>query len=229
MSIEDRKREAAEAVVRLVHDDMVVGLGTGSTAFYAIEALIRRHRDEGLRIRCIPTSSVSARQAREGGLPLTDFAAVPFLDITIDGADEIDIDTLDLVKGLGGALLWEKIVAAATRTLVIIADDRKLVSGLGATVKVPVEVVPFGWQATSERLTRLGATPILRVAKTGGPFRTDENNLILDCVFGPIPDAMLLERALSDTVGVVETGLFIGMADIAFVATPTGVRELRPA
>lgn len=154
------------------------------------------------------------------------FGDVPFVDITIDGADEIARGSLDLIKGLGGALLWEKIVAAASKTLVIIADDRKLVDVLGSNVPVPVEVVPFGWQATSARLTALGAKPVLRMRPEGKPFKTDECNLILDCDFGRIADAAGLERAVSCTVGVIESGLFVGMAEKAFVATAGGVLTL---
>jgi ribose 5-phosphate isomerase A len=218
------KREAALAAVAMVQDGMVVGLGTGSTAAFAIEGLIARVRD-GLRIVGIPTSERSARQAEAGGIRLTDFAAHTRVDLTIDGADEIALGSLDLVKGLGGALLREKIVAAASDRLVIIADEPKLVPCLGATVAVPIEVVPFGWQTTAARLEALGAKPVLRQAGAD-PFHTDGGNLILDCHFGPIADPVALEAALSNTIGVVETGLFIGMAATALVATATGVRRL---
>ena len=220
-----RKREAAMVAVAMVEDGMVVGLGTGSTAAFAIEGLSARVR-QGLRIVGIPTSERSARQAAEGGLLLTDFAHHTKLDLTIDGADEIARDSLNLVKGLGGALLREKIVAAASERLVIIADEPKLVSGLGGTAPVPIEVVDFGWQTTAVRLRRLGANPVLRTQADGTAFRTDGGNLILDCDFGPISDPAGLERTLGDTVGVVETGLFIGMATTALVATPGGVIRL---
>ncbi|HEY1411570.1 MAG TPA: ribose-5-phosphate isomerase RpiA, partial [Rhodopila sp.] len=220
-----RKREAAMAAVAMVEDGMVVGLGTGSTAAFAIERLIARVRG-GLRIVGIPTSERSAAQARAGGIELSDFAHHTRLDLTIDGADEIARNTLDLIKGLGGALLREKIVAAASVRLVIIADEPKLVSGLGATVPVPVEVVGFGWETTSIRLANLGAKPVLRQAADGTAFRTDGGNLILDCHFGAIADPAALERDLSGVVGVVETGLFIGMATTALVATPGGIVRL---
>jgi ribose 5-phosphate isomerase A len=219
------KREAALAAVAMVEDGMVVGLGTGSTAWFAIEALIGRVRD-GLRIVGIPTSERSAAQARAGGIELTDFAHHTRLDLTIDGADEIARDTLDLVKGLGGALLREKIVAAASDRMVVVADEPKLVSGLGATVAVPIEVVTFGWETTSARLASLGANPVLRKAPDGAAFKTDGGNLILDCHFGAIVDPTALERQLSGVVGVVETGLFIGMATTALVAMPGGVLRL---
>lgn len=219
------KREAALAAVAMVEDGMVVGLGTGSTAWFAIEGLIERVRG-GLRIVGIPTSEHSAAQARAGGIELTDFAHRTKIDLTIDGADEIARDTLDLVKGLGGALLREKIVATASDRLVIIADEPKLVSGLGATVAVPIEVVTFGWETTSLRLAGLGALPVLRVGLDGVVFKTDGGNLILDCNFGAIADPAGLERELSGVVGVVETGLFVGMATTALVAAPGGIIRL---
>jgi ribose 5-phosphate isomerase A len=220
-----RKQEAAMAAVAMVEDGMVVGLGTGSTAAFAIDGLIDRVR-RGLRIVGIPTSERSARQAGDGGIKLTDFAHHNKVDLTIDGADEIARGSLDLVKGLGGALLREKIVAAASDRLVIVADEPKLVSHLGATVAVPVEVVVFGWETTAERLAKLGANPVLRKAKDGAAFRTDGGNLILDCHFGVLTDAGQLEQDLSRTIGVVETGLFIGMATTALVATPSGLVRL---
>jgi len=225
MGRDRQKREASEAAVELVRSGMVVGLGTGSTAAFAIEALIRRVR-AGLDIVGIPTSECSAEQARAGGIRLTDFAQHRRVDLTIDGADEIATGSLDLVKGLGGALLREKIVAAASDMLVIVADHRKLVDQLGATANIPVEVVRFGWQTTAERLTALGATPVLRLDGHGQPFRTDGKNLILDCHFGPLDDPAALERMLSQTIGVVDSGLFIGMADCALVAMPDGVQRL---
>lgn len=220
-----RKKEAAMAAVAMVEDGMVVGLGTGSTAAFAIDGLIERVRG-GLKIVGIPTSERSARQAGEGGIALTDFAHHKKVDLTIDGADEIDRGSLNLIKGLGGALLREKIVAAASARLVIVADEPKLVSGLGATVPVPVEVVGFGWEATCSRLTHLGGKPVLRKSPDGSVFRTDGGNLILDCHFGAIADPEQLERDLSMVVGVVESGLFIGMATTALVATPGGIVRL---
>jgi ribose 5-phosphate isomerase A len=226
---DDRKREAALAAVSMVEDGMVVGLGTGSTAAFAIDGLIDRVRG-GLRIVGIPTSERSASQARQGGIELTDFGHHTKLDLTIDGADEIARDTLDLVKGRGGALLREKIVAAASVRLVIIADEPKLLSGLGATVPVPVEVVTFGWETTALRLTKLRGRPVLRKGADGAIFHTDGGNLILDCDFGAIADPAALERDLSGTIGVVESGLFIGMATTALVATSGGIIRLdRPS
>ena len=210
------------AAVALVEDGMVVGLGTGSTAAFAIDGLIARVRG-GLKIVGIPTSERSATQARDGGIELTDFAHHTKVDLTIDGADEIARGSLDLIKGLGGALLREKIVAAASARLVIVADEPKLVAGLGGTVPVPVEVAGFGWQTTAVRLERLGARAVLRQAADGSVFLTDGGNPILDCHFGAIGDPAALERDISMVVGVIETGLFIGMATTALVATPNGV------
>jgi ribose 5-phosphate isomerase A len=220
-----RKRDAAMAAVAMVEDGMVVGLGTGSTAAFAIEGLIARVRG-GLHIVGIPTSERSAQQAREGGIPLTDFAHHLKVDITIDGADEIARDSLDLIKGLGGALLREKIVAAVSDRLVVIADEPKLLSSLGETAPVPVEVVTFGWETTATRLMKLGAMPVLRKASDGTPFRSDGGNLILDCHFGTIPHPARLEQDLSAIIGVVETGLFIGMATTVLVATQKGIVRL---
>jgi ribose 5-phosphate isomerase A len=223
-----QKRAAAEAAAALVEDGMVIGLGTGSTAYFAIEALIGRVR-EGLKIVAIPTSERSAAQARAGGITLTSFAEHRRLELTIDGADEIETGTLNLIKGLGGALLREKIVAAASDRLVIVADSRKLVPRLGDRAPVPVETVPFGWETTAERLGRLGTEPLLRRGTDGQPFRTDGGNLILDCRFGPIADPIGLDQALRRTIGVVETGLFIGMASMALVADDAGIQRILPA
>ena len=219
------KRAAAEAAVALVQDGMAVGLGTGSTAYFVVELLAGRVR-AGLSIVAIPTSERTAAQARSGGITLTSFAEHSKLDLTIDGADEIARGTLNLIKGLGGALLREKIVAAGSDRLVIVADDSKLVDQLGERGPVPVEVVSFGWEATGARLARLGANPVLRQNGQGQPFRSDGGNFILDCHFGPIAEPDRLERELVQIVGVVEAGLFVGMAGVALVAGPGGVQQL---
>jgi ribose 5-phosphate isomerase A len=219
------KREAAEAAAALVQDGMKVGLGTGSTAYFAIEALIRRVR-EGLKILAIATSERSAAQARQGGIPMTTFGEHPHLDLTIDGADEIERGTLNLIKGLGGALLREKIVAAASDRLIIVADAPKLVDRLGATAPLPVEIVPFGWETTAARLSKLGISPVLRRSQAGEPFRTDGGNFIVDCHVGPISDPAALDQSIGQTIGVVETGLFIGIAKQAFVADGKSVQEI---
>src|SRR5260221_2924564 len=222
------KRAAAEAAVELVDDGMIVGLGTGWTAAFAVDALARRHR-QGLRFLGIPTSEQTAVQAREAGIPLTSFAEHQQIDLTIDGADEVERGTLNLIKGLGGALLREKIVAAASRRLAIIVDGAKLVDRLGARTPVPVEVLAFGLEATQASLEMLGASARLRLVPTGDPFVTDSANRILDCSFGPIADPARLEERIGRVVGVVESGLFISRADPVFVADADGVHRLDSA
>ena len=219
------KRQAAEAAVELIEDGMVVGLGTGSTAAFAIDALAAKV-EAGLSIVGIPTSERSAERARAQGIPLATFAQHRRISITIDGADEIEEGSLDLIKGLGGALLREKIVASATDRLIIIADDSKLVPRLGSRGPLPVEVVPFGWEVTADRLAALARRVTRRLDRTGGPFLTDGGHFILDCTFEPITDAPGLARALDRIVGVVETGLFIAMAQTAILAGADGVRTL---
>ena len=225
--LSEQKRQAAEAASALVTDGMVVGLGTGSTAFYAIAALIRRV-GEGLRITAIPTSERSAAQAREGGIILSDFSKSPIIDLTIDGADAIDRRSLDLIKGLGGALLREKIVAAASRRFVIVADGTKLVDRLGTSTPIPVEVVSFGWEATAGQIVQLGAQVALRRDVHGEVFRTDGGNLILDCHLHDVEAPAELDLRLQSIVGVVETGLFIGRTSEVFIASSLGVERLAP-
>ncbi|HET6619061.1 MAG TPA: ribose-5-phosphate isomerase RpiA [Dongiaceae bacterium] len=222
------KRAAAKAAVELVQDGMVVGLGTGSTAAFAVDALARRHR-QGLRFLGIPTSERTAAQARAVGIPLTSFAEHRRIDLTIDGADEVERGTLNLIKGLGGALLREKIIAAASQRLAVIVDGAKLVDRLGTRTPVPVEVVDFGLEATRAELGALGASVRLRLSPAGGPFVTDGHNRILDCEFGPIADPARLERRIGRVVGVVESGLFISRADSVFVADAIGVHRLDSA
>jgi ribose 5-phosphate isomerase A len=226
--LDEFKRAAAAAAAELVQDGMIVGLGTGSTAAFAIEALARRHR-QGLRFAGIPTSARTAAQAAAAGVPLTSFAEHRQIDLTIDGADEIERGTLNLIKGLGGALLREKIVAAASHRLVIVADGTKLVDRLAARAPVPVEIVAFGLEATAAALEVLGAHTTLRVTPDGEPFVTDNGNRILDCRFEPIADPARLERRIRRVVGVVECGLFIGRADSAFIADEIGVHRLDSA
>ncbi len=226
MDQDTTKRQAAEAAVAEIEDGMVLGLGTGSTAAMAVEALGIRVR-EGLRVVGIPTSERTAAQARGLGIPLATLAEHQRIDLTIDGADEVQTDTLDLIKGLGGALLREKIVAASSRRMTVIVDEAKLVGRLGERVRLPVEVVAFGWQATAARLRELGCDPALR----GGsdPFRTDGGNLVLDCAIEPASDPAALHARIKAVVGVVETGLFIGMATRVIVGTPDGPRVLERA
>lgn len=221
------KQRAALQAASLVQDGMVVGLGTGSTAALFIDGLIARVRAEGLRLRCVPTSERSAEQARAGGLALAGFDSVAAIDLAIDGADEISEGRLDLIKGLGGALLREKIVASAAARFVVIADSSKMVRQLGARAPVPVEVTPFGHELTARRLADLGADVTLRV--TGGePYRTDGGNLILDARFAPIADPAALDRAIRAITGVIETGIFAGMTTQVLIAGEMGVTELTP-
>jgi ribose 5-phosphate isomerase A len=219
------KQQAALAAVDQIRDGMIVGLGTGSTAALAVTALGERVR-QGLRILAIPTSDRTAAQARLVGIELTDFSAHPRLDLTIDGADEVLPGRLDLIKGLGGALLREKIVAAASERLIIMADYSKLVTKIGEKSPVPVEITQFGWSATCARIATLGADVTLRKGSDGCAYVTDNGNYIVDCRFAPITDAGRLEADLARIVGVVESGLFVGLATQAMVATPSGLQIL---
>jgi ribose 5-phosphate isomerase A len=225
MSADAQKRAAADAAVELVENGMIVGLGTGTTAAFAIEALARRYQ-QGLRFQGIPTSEQTAARATAAGIPLTSFSEHRQIDLTIDGADEVERGTLNLIKGRGGALLREKIVAAASQRLIIVADGGKLVDRLGARAPVPVEVVAFGLEATKLTLEVLGASAQLRLSPAGEPFVTDSGNRILDCKFGPIADPARLEERIGRAVGVIESGLFIGRADSVFVADEAGVHRL---
>lgn len=214
------KRAAAEAAVELVKDGMIVGLGTGSTASFAIEALARRHR-QGLRFAGIPTSKQTAAEAIALGIPLTSFAEHRHIDLTIDGADQVARGTLDLVKGRGGALLREKIVAGASERMIVVVDETKLVDRLGGATPLPLEIVPFGWEVTIDRLTALGFAAGLRL-DGGKPFRSDSGNYIADCTIGDTCDPAALERQLSGLLGVIATGLFISMATRVVVGRAEG-------
>lgn len=228
MDIAHLKQQAADQAVAQLRSGMAVGLGTGSTACYAVESIGRRLREGTLRdIVGIPTSERTAEQARGEGIPLTTFEAHPVLDVTIDGADEVSPE-LNLVKGLGGALLREKIVASASRRLVIIVDETKLVKKLGTKAPLPVEVVPFGWEGLPGKIKKLGAEPVLRKNKDGEIFVTDGKHYILDCRWPDgIGDAEKTGRELKQIVGVVETGLFINMASEVIVAGSGGIKVLK--
>ena len=221
------KQAAAESAVAMVEDGMILGLGTGSTAKLAVDALGKRVQ-AGLHIVGIATSEYTARQARGLGIRISSLAEYAEVDLTIDGADEIQRGALDLIKGHGGALLREKVVASASRSLIIIADDSKLVDHLGTRFAVPVEVVPFGWQAAERKLRMLGAHTKLRPGPDEKPFVTDGGNFIVDCSFSPIPDPAALDQELNSIVGVVEHGLFLGMVTQAIVAGRDGVNVLYP-
>ena len=216
------KRQVGAAAAELVEDGMVVGIGTGSTADCMIDALGERVR-AGLRCVGIPSSVRSGERARALGIVIVGFDSHPAIDLAIDGADEVERGTLHLVKGLGGALLREKIVVAAARRMVVVADGTKMVDRLGEHTPVPVEVSPFGWEATALRLGGLGARVSPRRDRAGALFVTDGGNMILDCAFGPIADPAATERDVRGIVGVFECGLFVGRASLALVATAGGI------
>ena len=227
----DRAKDAAaRRAVALVRPGMRVGLGTGSTADWMTRRLAARVRDEGLKVTGVPTSARTGALARELGIPLATLEEAGWLDLTIDGADEFD-GRLNLVKGGGGALLHEKIVASASDRMVVIADAGKRVETLGA-FPLPVEVIPFGWQATrqllEEALARLGLPAVRPQLRMAGerPFATDEGNLILDLALGAIPDPAALAGALNQIAGVVENGLFIDICDAVILGHPDGAVEV---
>jgi len=227
MTPDELKRRAAERAVELVRSGMIVGLGTGSTAVHATRMLGERLRDGRLRdVHGIPTSEATASEARRHGVPLTTLEEHPLVDLTVDGADEVD-EHLDLIKGLGGALLREKIVALASRQLVVIADHSKRVERLGSRSPVPVEVVRFGWTGAQEFLESLGAKVTRRSAADGSAFVSDEGHFILDCAFGPIDSPAKLAAEIRSWSGVVEHGMFLGIASRAFLGSPDGVIELQ--
>lgn len=205
----EAKRIAAERAADYIQDGMVVGLGTGSTAYWAIQRIGQRVQ-EGLRIRAIATSNASEHQAKELGIPLISFADVQEIDLTIDGADEVD-PNFQLIKGGGGALLREKIVASSSRKFIVIVDDSKLVERLGR-FPLPIEIVRFGYEATIHKLRELGCEPVLREVE-GQAYITDNGNYIVDAYFGAIADPKELESKLNMIPGVVENGLFVDMAD----------------
>jgi ribose 5-phosphate isomerase A len=229
VTIDSHKRAAAAAALELVSGGTRLGLGTGSTARHFVELLGEKVK-AGLRVACVPTSETTAAQAARAGIPLTTLDETPELDLTIDGADELD-DALRLVKGGGGALLREKIVAAASHRMIVIADASKHVARLGA-FPLPIEVVGFGLEATRRAILRAAekagcrGAMTLRFASDGQSFVTDEGHLIFDASFGEIADPERLAASLSGVPGVVEHGLFIGLATGAIVAGPSGLTRL---
>lgn len=222
----DEKQIAAESAAELVKNGMVIGLGSGSTAEIAI-CIIGEKVKNGLQVIGVPTSHKSEEIARALGVRLATLEHYPALDLTIDGADEVELGPLDLIKGRGGALLREKIVASSSRQLIIVVDEGKIVKKLGAHGEVPVEIVSFGWQSTAHRLEKLGWKPLLRKEAGGGPFVTDGGNYILDCSFETGLSIQSKAAQLHDTVGVVEHGMFLNMATEVHVGSATGVRVLR--
>jgi ribose 5-phosphate isomerase A len=221
------KKTVAEAAVKLVEDGMVVGLGSGSTAALFVTALAQRIADERLRIVGIPTSLHTEERARNLNIPLTTLAEEAEIDLTIDGADEVVPGSLFLIKGHGGALLREKIVASTSKRMAVVADQTKIVDHLGSLVPVPVEIVPFGWEATQRKLHALGARPSLRLRGNGQPYVTDGGHYIMNCAFGPMEDPREIAERLDHVVGVVEHGLFLDFATEALVAGRDGVRILK--
>jgi ribose 5-phosphate isomerase A len=221
------KQQAAEEAVKFIESRMVVGLGHGSTAVFAlrrIAQLLKAGRLQGiLGVAC---SQRVEEEARQAGIPLTTLDAHPAIDITIDGADEVD-QNLDLIKGAGGALLREKIVAQASRREIIVIDESKMSPVLGTRRALPVEVIPFGWNTQAVYLQSLGARVDIRQANDGTFFTTDQGNFLLDCTFGPIAHPAALAGRLSERAGIVEHGLFLGHATDVIVAGSSGVRHLK--
>ncbi|RJS84726.1 ribose-5-phosphate isomerase RpiA [Candidatus Bathyarchaeota archaeon] len=223
---EDAKKRAALEAVKHVKDGYTVGLGTGSTAAYAIREIGRRIREENLKVLGVSTSYQSYILAVECGIPITNLREHPQIDIDIDGADQIDRD-LNLIKGGGGALLREKVVASAAKKVIIVADESKLSNRLGENKSIPLEVLPFAVPVVMLKIEEIGGKPRLREKPMGGPYITDNGNFIIDVDFGPIDNPKDLDMRLRSIPGIVETGLFIGMADIAYIGTPNGIKTLK--
>jgi ribose 5-phosphate isomerase A len=222
-----QKERAADEAVALVQSGMIVGMGAGSTAAIVAARLAERLSRGTLRdVVCVPCSGVVAQKLRNLGLPAVPLSERPQIDLSIDGADEVD-PHLDLIKGAGGALLREKMVAQASRREIIVIDEHKLSPRLGTQSLLPVEVIPFGWRAEEQFLQGQGAAPMLRI-QNGKPFISDEGNYILDCAIGPIADAAALARTLEGRAGIVSHGLFLGLASEVIVGAANGVRHLRP-
>jgi ribose 5-phosphate isomerase A len=216
---------AGEEAARYVEDGMVVGLGTGSTVYYTIRKLGERLRSEKLDIIGIPTSLDTRTYARSLGIPLTTLDDHPVLDVTIDGADEVD-PALNLIKGLGGALVMEKIVASASKKEIIVVDPGKMVNALGRG-KLPVEILQFGQRSTVEKLETLGLRPTVRLSNNGSlPFITDNNGLILDCLPGELKDPAWMDVLIDTVPGVVENGLFVGLTDLVIIGEEAGPRTI---
>jgi ribose 5-phosphate isomerase A len=223
--VDEQKQAAGELAAAWVESGMVVGLGTGSTAVHAIRAIGARIDSGELReVLAVPTSRASEAEAIVRNVPLTTLADHPVVDLTIDGADEVDA-ALDLIKGAGGALWREKMVAQASVREVIVVDDTKPTAQLGSRFPVPVEVAQFGWRPEAEYLDDMGATVTVRRGADGAEFVTDEGNWVLDCAFGPIADPARLAASLDRRAGIVEHGLFLGLATDLLVAGPAGVEH----
>lgn len=225
--IDEAKRNAALEAVKHVKEDFVIGLGSGSTAAYAIEEIGNRMKREKIRVSAVPTSYQAFMLAVKHGIPITTLEEHPTLDLTIDGADQID-DELNLIKGMGGALTREKIVASASKKLVIVADERKKVKFLGENNQpVPIEVVPFATPIVMHKIKEMGGKPFLRESnKKVGPVITDNGNIIVDVNFGLVHEPAELNHKLKGIPGVVETGLFVKMADLIYLGERAGVKKL---
>jgi ribose 5-phosphate isomerase A len=223
--IQDRlKKEAGISAVDFVQSGMVLGLGTGSTAKFAVEEIGLRLKDGRLKdIVGIPSSVETEKRAREHGIPIITFDERQEIDLTIDGADEVD-PYLNLIKGGGGALLREKVLAQSSSRNVMIVDESKLAPVLGTHWPVPIEVIPFAWRPVANFLKSLGAEPVLRMESKDNPYTTDQNNYIIDAHFGPISNPDELAIRLAQKAGVVEYGLFLGTASEVIVATSHGIR-----
>lgn len=220
------KQQAAERAVEYVESGMIVGLGSGSTAAFAVRRIAQLLHKGTLRsILGVPTSHEVERQTQALSIPLTTLDAHPVIDLTIDGADEVDPD-LNVIKGGGGALLREKIIAQASLREIIVVDESKLSPALGTHWPVPVEVVPFGWRVQATYLESLGAQPTLRLGDDGSPYLTDQGNLIIDAHFGPIPEPAKLAAQLDGRAGIMEHGLFLEMATEVIVASGKGIQRM---
>ncbi|MBU6453435.1 MAG: ribose-5-phosphate isomerase RpiA [Cyanobacteria bacterium REEB67] len=224
-NVELGKEMSAKLAVELIEDGMIVGLGTGSTAKIAIDLLGQRVA-QGLRIKAVATSKASFDQGLKLGIDVLDINDVAEVDVTIDGADRVDRSTRTLIKGLGGALLREKIVASISHSLIIIVDERKITDKLGVDCPIPVEVTQFGYVTTKAKLRDLGGEPVLRRTANEAPFVTDGGNYILDCQFGLIKDPAGMEASINQVIGVIESGLFVGMDPRVIVGTATTAFEL---
>ena len=223
----DLKRQAAEYAVSFLESGMVVGLGHGSTAMFAVQKIGQFLTKGQLQhVLGVPCSQHIEREAQRLGIPLTTLEEHPVIDVTIDGADEVD-PNLNVIKGAGGALLREKIVAQASLREIIVVDESKLSPTLGTRCPVPIEVTPFGWRSQMSYLVSIGGTPTLRLNNSGDPFKTDQGNFILDCIFGPIERPAQLAAGLGDRAGIVEHGLFLGLAKDVIVSGVKGIRHLK--
>lgn len=220
---EEAKRKAALEAVKHINDGFIVGLGSGSTVAYSFQEIGKRIKNEGLQICGVPTSYQAFMLARKYGIPVTTLDEHPKLDLAIDGADQID-KKLSLIKGMGGALFREKIVASVAKQFIVVADESKMTDSLGKSQRVPIEVLPFAFATVMSKIREIEGNPFLREGTDKvGPVITDNGNFIIDIDFGPIKNPKNLEFKLKSISGIIETGLFIGMTDIAYIGTSTAV------